>query len=474
MKASMAKHLLFSVLFSVISLMSYSQVNEGLTPEERAYLFHVVKKSPILNQNFGRYFDYVGEEITFYNGELNYDSIELLIINAPENLVIRKGEIAKSPKGLIAEASNKMALWELNKTLLAKRDNPNNLKEYKNEYATFEKLLMQKLPSIILKMKDGELKPHPKLQQVMNPSLAFDDKAAILESMRFLSINDQLTTLKAINFAMDTYVENRTLEIYGALGGVADEFDNVLIAAGDGSSTTGMLEEREKDEKGRWNKGLPKAVGLFPYEIYIDKKTEKKKTTEKIEPRRYTTTDFETVGNNRHTNVHFDVWGYNSTKQTTVVLEKNGLSYHLFGSGETRFLSPDSTFAGGATFQSIIDDLEFNKIAKLNEKIYGKRGFDYWIEYNNKKKDQTELKIEKNNLIAFDSGYTKSRTAILGANITTLLAAVILFFMGSGPIKGFSLTLGIGIFTTLFSVYFIARLLTVLYVSKNKEKEGLI
>ena len=85
-----------------------------------------------------------------------------------------------------------------------------------------------------------------------------------------------------------------------------------------------------------------------------------------------------------------------------------------------------------------------------------------------------ELKSEKNNLIAFDSGYTKSRTAILDANITTLLAAIILFFMGSGPIKGFSLTLGVGIFTTLFSVYFIARLLTVLYVSKNKEKQGLI
>ena len=85
-----------------------------------------------------------------------------------------------------------------------------------------------------------------------------------------------------------------------------------------------------------------------------------------------------------------------------------------------------------------------------------------------------ELKNEKNNLIAFDSGYTKSKTAILDANITTLLAAIILFFMGSGPIKGFSLTLGVGIFTTLFSVYFIARLLTVLYVSKNREKEGLI
>ncbi len=82
-----------------------------------------------------------------------------------------------------------------------------------------------------------------------------------------------------------------------------------------------------------------------------------------------------------------------------------------------------------------------------------------------------ELKNEKNNIIAFDSGYTKSRTAILDANITTLLAAIILFFMGSGPIKGFSVTLGVGIFTTLFSVYFIARLLTSIYVSKNKNKE---
>ena len=85
-----------------------------------------------------------------------------------------------------------------------------------------------------------------------------------------------------------------------------------------------------------------------------------------------------------------------------------------------------------------------------------------------------ESRNEKNNIIAFDSGYSKSKTAILDANITTLLAAFILFFMGSGPIKGFSVTLGVGIFTTLFSVYFIARLITSIYVSKNKDKEGLI
>ncbi len=85
-----------------------------------------------------------------------------------------------------------------------------------------------------------------------------------------------------------------------------------------------------------------------------------------------------------------------------------------------------------------------------------------------------ETKNEKNLIIAFDAGYTKSRTTILDANITTLIAAFILFFMGSGPVKGFSVTLGVGIITTLFSVYFIARLLTSLYVVKNKDKEQLL
>ncbi len=85
-----------------------------------------------------------------------------------------------------------------------------------------------------------------------------------------------------------------------------------------------------------------------------------------------------------------------------------------------------------------------------------------------------EIVGEKNLLVAFDSGYEKSKTAVLDANITTLLAAIILFIMGSGPIKGFSVTLGVGIFTTLFSVYFIARLLTSIYVTRNKNKEKLI
>jgi hypothetical protein len=196
----------------------------------------------------------------------------------------------------------------------------------------------------------------------------------------------------------------RSKQFYKLLGGEAQMFENVLVAAGDGSSSAGLLEEREKDEKGRWNRGLPKAVGLFPYLTEIKQGTKKDKET--IKPLKFAVLDFLTPGNNRITTIHCDVWGYNAEKQTTVVIEKNGLSYHLFGSGETRFLAPDSSFSSGLTFQSIINQLEFERIAKLDEMIYGKKGFDYWIDWNTKKRDNTELKIEKNEKAYSDMGYS--------------------------------------------------------------------
>jgi len=81
-----------------------------------------------------------------------------------------------------------------------------------------------------------------------------------------------------------------------------------------------------------------------------------------------------------------------------------------------------------------------------------------------------ELKSENSIIHAFDSGYKKAQSAVLDANITTLISAIILFFLGSGPVKGFAVTLGIGILTTLFSAYFFARHLSSFYVMKNKDK----
>ena len=80
-----------------------------------------------------------------------------------------------------------------------------------------------------------------------------------------------------------------------------------------------------------------------------------------------------------------------------------------------------------------------------------------------------EMKNEKSNIHAFDLGYKKAQSAVLDANITTLISAIILFFLGSGPVKGFAVTLGIGILTTLFCSYFLARHLSSFYIMKNKD-----
>ena len=82
-----------------------------------------------------------------------------------------------------------------------------------------------------------------------------------------------------------------------------------------------------------------------------------------------------------------------------------------------------------------------------------------------------ELKTEKSTVHAFDSGYTRAKITVLDANITTLIAAIILFAFGSGPVKGFAITLGIGIITTLFTAYFLARHLTSLVVLNSNNKE---
>ncbi len=82
-----------------------------------------------------------------------------------------------------------------------------------------------------------------------------------------------------------------------------------------------------------------------------------------------------------------------------------------------------------------------------------------------------EMKIEKSNIHAFDTGYKKAQSAILDANITTLISAIILFFLGSGPVKGFAVTLGVGILTTLFCAYFFARHLSSIYVMKNRDNQ---
>ncbi len=79
-----------------------------------------------------------------------------------------------------------------------------------------------------------------------------------------------------------------------------------------------------------------------------------------------------------------------------------------------------------------------------------------------------ELSQDKGLSLAVRDGYNNAYSAIIDANLTTLLTAVILFYFGTGPIKGFATTLMIGIMTSLFCAIFITRLVFESRLAKKK------
>ncbi|MGG7644073.1 protein translocase subunit SecD [Rhodovulum sp. YNF3179] len=81
-----------------------------------------------------------------------------------------------------------------------------------------------------------------------------------------------------------------------------------------------------------------------------------------------------------------------------------------------------------------------------------------------------ELKTAKGPSRAIDLGYEKAFSAILDANITTFIAAVILFAMGSGPVRGFAVTLGLGIMTSVFTALFVTRLFVIMWFERRRPK----
>ncbi len=81
-----------------------------------------------------------------------------------------------------------------------------------------------------------------------------------------------------------------------------------------------------------------------------------------------------------------------------------------------------------------------------------------------------EQLLGRSKISSIETGFSQAFRAILDANVTTLIAAVILFFMGSGPIRGFSITLGLGVFSTIICTMVISRLLINYFYIQNRER----
>lgn len=82
-----------------------------------------------------------------------------------------------------------------------------------------------------------------------------------------------------------------------------------------------------------------------------------------------------------------------------------------------------------------------------------------------------EIRLGKTRLAAIDGGYDKALSTIVDANITTLIAAIVLFQFGSGPVKGFAVTLSVGILASMFTAIMVTRAIVALSIKKKSSKE---
>jgi preprotein translocase subunit SecD len=85
-----------------------------------------------------------------------------------------------------------------------------------------------------------------------------------------------------------------------------------------------------------------------------------------------------------------------------------------------------------------------------------------------------ELRTQKSAARAIEIGYEKALSAIIDANITTFITAVVLFAVGAGPVRGFAITLGVGIITSVFTALYVTRMLIELWYNWRKPKTVIV
>jgi preprotein translocase subunit SecD len=81
-----------------------------------------------------------------------------------------------------------------------------------------------------------------------------------------------------------------------------------------------------------------------------------------------------------------------------------------------------------------------------------------------------EIRGGRSAITAIDAGFTRALATILDSNITTFIAATVLFIIGTGPVRGFAVTLGIGIITSLFTAFTLTRLIVAWWVRAVRPK----
>ncbi len=380
-------HFLKQVVFVLlVAQCGMVHAQNGLTALERAYLHRVIVKSPVLDQNLGPYLSYSGEVTKQYN-KIDYDAIEQQILQDSTLLDINFDGIASASPGLLAEVATKIALWRLYKEL---KLGQGNAQEQTLIYQHLMQQLIDAAPSNALRTRRRQQQLLPSLTPLLHPNITMNEKIALANSAS-LNATEQLQLLSASNKAIIDYVETTAYQLFQQLGGVSSTFQSILLAAGEGSGTNGLLNEKEPDANGIPEQGPAKGVGLFTYELGIENSL----NGEHVIINKHPIKEFFTIGDGKTTNVHFSIWGFNSSLQSTVVISTSQNSYLLFASATTKKLWPDSTYGRGKTFLDHIHTFEHKNIARIQEKINGVEGIKADVNSYTIKKEEKLQEIDR-------------------------------------------------------------------------------
>ncbi|MEQ8369675.1 MAG: MMPL family transporter, partial [Alphaproteobacteria bacterium] len=83
-------------------------------------------------------------------------------------------------------------------------------------------------------------------------------------------------------------------------------------------------------------------------------------------------------------------------------------------------------------------------------------------------RNREELRLGRSPIQAVDAGFSRAMGTIIDSNLTTLFATLFLFIFGSGPVRGFAVTLSVGILTSLFCAFMVSRLLIVRWLRARR------
>ena len=346
---------------------------KDFTGEERVFFYRIALTTDILQNGVFQLFEFTD---SICLGRINdtlpdYDFIENRIVANPEKLLFHSSEVPRISNGLIADLALQYALWDMNRVLHFRNSTDPLDADIQGKLRLFNVYLNEIIPASVI---NGNVDLWNQLPQYFSPSLNCTDRIAAIRDSGFIQA-DQALCVNAIYFAMEKYVAMRTAEIFRALGGnVRVPQKSYLSAVGDGANYSDLEEGYEPTTQ---TSALPENKGLFRF--FINEETiapsvvnenpsgEKMLLVEDVVIREFKT------NSEKATVLHFDVHNWHKQRQTTVVVQKGGKSYILYGNNENRLLSPDSIFGEGTTYRRLIWELEKIYITEVRLKLDDKQ-----------------------------------------------------------------------------------------------------